>query len=337
MKYPYTSMLIKKLAPEVNAYVELEPEFQFAGEIVFPNGRKHLFRNTELNINLAGSGAIAKDKGYTSYILSKYGIKVPKGQTFFSERLLPNLDSGKQRDVESACKYAQDIGYPVFVKPNDLSQGTLVCKVHNDQELRAVAKMIFEKTNVMLVQEVCVGKDYRIVVLGNEIISAYERLPLMITGDGISTVESLILQKKSGLVDLGRPNAEIQIEDFRIWSKLKSLNLSGESVIPEGNKLNLLDNANLSTGGDAVDVTDTLHQSYFDLAIKTAKIMGLQFCGVDIMCPDAEDALSETHWIIEVNGAPGLDNYAAIGSKQNDRVEKLYVKVLEFIGQNIAI
>jgi D-alanine-D-alanine ligase-like ATP-grasp enzyme len=65
--------------------------------------------------------------------------------------------------------------------------------------------------------------------------------------------------------------------------------------------------------------------------------MGLQFCGVDIMCPDAEQVLSETHWIIEVNGAPRLDNYAAIGVKQNDRVEKLYVKVLEFIGQNIAV
>ncbi len=334
MKYPYTSKLIESLAPEINARVELEPEFQFAGEIIFSNGRKHLFRNTDLNINLAGAGGIAKDKGYTSYLLTKYGFRVPRGQTFFSERLLPNLDIDKRRDIESACKYGYEMGYPVIVKPNNLSQGALVCKVHNDDDLRSVAEMIFERTNVMLVQELCIGKDYRIVVLGDEIISAYQRLPLTVTGDGKSTIESLILQKQSKFPDLGRPNAEIRPEDFRIWAKLEYLGLTRDSVLSKGESLILLDNANLSTGGDAIDVTDTLHYSYADLAIKIAKTMGLRLCGVDIMCPNAEEALSENYWVIEVNGAPGLDNYAAIGDDQTERVKTLYRKVLKFLEQN---
>jgi D-alanine-D-alanine ligase-like ATP-grasp enzyme len=335
MKYPTTSILIKQLALEIQAHVELEPEFEFAGEIIFSNGKRHLFKNNELNINLAGSGAIAKDKGYTAYILKKYGFTVPKGQTFFSEYLLPNLSKDKQRNMESACRYSKEIGYPVIVKPNDLSQGILVCKVHNDKELLAIAKKIFERTNVMLVQEVCVGKDYRIVVLGNEIISAYERLPLTVIGDGISTIESLISQKKSCLPNLGRPNAEIQPEDFRIWSKLEYLGLRKNSILPNGEKITLLDNANLSTGGDAIDVTDTLHSSYANLAVKVSKIMGLHLCGVDIMCQNAEVNIDK-YWIIEVNNIPGLDNYAAIGDKQNERVKNLYRKVLKFIEVSIA-
>ncbi len=336
MKYPNTSILIKQLALEINAQVELEPEFGFAGEITFSNGKRHLFKNNELNINLAGSGAIAKDKGYTAYMLKKHGFIVPRGQTFFSKHLLPNLSNDKQRDIESACMYAEEMGYPVIVKPNDLSQGILVCKVYNRKELVTAAEKIFEKTNVMLVQEVCVGKDYRIVVLGNEIISAYERLPLTIIGDGESTIETLILNKKSYLPDLGRPNAEIQPEDFRIWSKLKYLSLSKNSVLPNRKEITLLDNANLSTGGDAIDITETLHSSCADLAIKASKIMGLHLCGVDIMCKNAEESISDKYWIIEVNNIPGLDNYAAIGDKQSERVKNLYRKVLKFIEISIT-
>ena len=337
MKYPYTSKLIEQIAPEINARVELEPEFQFAGEIIFSNGKRHLFRNTDLNINFAAAVAIAKDKGYTSYLLKKYGFRVPRGQTFFSESLLPNLyDLHKRRDLESACKYADEIGYPVIVKPNNLSQGTLVCKVHNDDELRAIGKMIFERTNVMLVQEVCIGKDYRIVVLGDEIISAYQRLPLTVTGDGESTIESLLLQKQSKFTDLSRPNAEIKLEDFRIWAKLEYSGLGRDSVLSNGESLILLDNANLSTGGDAIDVTDTLHHSYAELAINIAKTMGLGLSGVDIICPNAEEALSDNYWVIEVNGSPGLDNYAAIGDKQAERVKSLYKKALQFLEQSSA-
>lgn len=37
------------------------------------------------------------------------------------------------------------------------------------------------------------------------------------------------------------------------------------------------------------------------------------------------------YWIIEINAAPGIDNYAAGGMEQERIVEKLYLKVLEAI------
>jgi hypothetical protein len=54
------------MAPEMGIQVELEADFCFAGELVFPNGKRHLFRNTNFNVDPAGSTEIAKDKNYTN-------------------------------------------------------------------------------------------------------------------------------------------------------------------------------------------------------------------------------------------------------------------------------
>ena len=55
--------------------------------------------------------------------------------------------------------------------------------------------------------------------------------------------------------------------------------------------------------------------------------MCLKLCGVDILTPDITKPLNDYN-IIEINAAPGLDNYAFIGKKQNKRVDDLYLKIL---------
>jgi D-alanine-D-alanine ligase-like ATP-grasp enzyme len=58
-------------------------------------------------------------------------------------------------------------------------------------------------------------------------------------------------------------------------------------------------------------VSDVLHSDFKELAIKVTKDMGLLLCGVDFMTQDICKPLSENpdYIIIELNGAPGLDNY----------------------------
>jgi D-alanine-D-alanine ligase-like ATP-grasp enzyme len=276
---------------------------------------------------------IAKDKSYTSYFLAKHGFRVPVGRTFFSARLLPNLAPAKRRGLEEACAYAKERGYPIIAKPNNLSQGKLVSKVCTENELRSVAAAIFEETEVLLIENVCAGRDYRIVVLGEDVVSAYERIPLTVVGDGVSSIEQLVLQKRDRLPALGRPNAEIQPEDPRIWATVRRLGYDRTSILPKGKSLTLLDNANLSTGGEAIDITGTLHPSYRQLALEVSRVMGLRLSGVDIMCPDAERPVGE-YTVIEVNGAPGLDNYAALGAEQDERVKDLYREVLKYLEVN---
>ena len=333
MREPFVPRLLARIADKAGVRVELEPEFEFAGRIIFPDGNFHVFRAGNLNINRAGSVAIAEDKNYTSYFLRKAGLKVPRELSFFSEFLAQNLAPQKRRSPKDASEFAAAIGYPVIVKPNDGSLGAFVVKAHRPEDILSAAERIFTKHHVALVQEFRSGNDYRIVVLGDEIISAYQRIPLQVVGDGRSAIDDLIFRKKDGLSALGRPNTEIDPSDVRIDAVLARHGLNRTSILPDGSVQLLLDNANLSAGGDAIDITSHLHPSFAEIAVKATHALGLSLCGVDVVCGDAAKPASD-YAILELNAAPGLANYASVGDDQSRRVDGMYLRIVEFLKKN---
>src|SRR3989344_394172 len=314
--------LLKKLAPRLGAKIVVEPEWGVVVQITFPgragkSGRKSYFRYNTLDLNPVGASDVAKDKGFATYFMRRMGYPTVPGRAFFSDRWAKAI--GSKDDMKAALRYAWHRGFPLIVKPNSGSQGKNVSVVHNAREMRAALKEIFLDDRVALVQKLVKGRDYRIVGLDNEIISAYERIPLNVIGDGKSTIAQLL--KK----------------DQQIF---------------------LLDNANLSSGGDAVDVTHTMHPSFKKIAIKLTKDMGLRLCGVDIMVDgtisekpkkpalspqlasnprrrkhDAEASSGAGYWILEVNAAPGLDHYVKTGKAQQKTVEEMYLKVLKSLAK----
>ncbi|GAB7208217.1 hypothetical protein OS31_47030 [Dickeya oryzae] len=160
-------------------------------------------------------------------------------------------------------------------------------------------------------------------------ISAYERFPLAVSGDGTRTIQQLLADAQQALSLHGRPNSEINSDDPRIDLKLTQLGLQRETVLPFGQKIFLLDNANLSTGGTSSDITSNIHDSFAALAINATASLGLRVAGVDIICRNlCQDAAAQQWNIIEINAAPGLDNYAASGYEQRERVKDLYRRIL---------
>lgn len=324
----FVSQTIRRLARKIGAQVIIEPEYGFVGCIVFKNGARSYFRGARLDINPQGAAAIAQDKAYTSFFLDRLGYSTPKGQTFFSDELCHLLSVG--RNLQEGYQFARSMGLPVIVKPNDLAQGKLVAKVHNKREYLSVARRILRETQVLLVQRVHHGRDYRVVVLDDEIVAAYERVPLSVLGDGSSTISELLENRRQNLVKRNR-KLRIDLDDVRVNRRLRRKNLSPRAVLPSGTKLFLLDNANLSEGGEAVDFTKSIHPSYRALAVEVTKAMGLRFCGVDILTGDLGQPLNNeqrNYVILETNASPGLENYAAIGTKQARRVDELYLDIL---------
>jgi D-alanine-D-alanine ligase-like ATP-grasp enzyme len=215
----------------------------------------------------------------------------------------------------------------VIVKPNSGSQGSNVSLAHSKKEFYQSLCAVFKHDRVALVQEKIAGRDYRIVVLDDKIISAYERVPLSVVGDGHSTVIFLLRQKQRDFWASSR-DTKLNLDDPRILRKLRLQGLSKRSVLPKGVRIFLLDNANLSNGGDAIEVQN-LHPSVKKLAIKLTKDMGLRLCGVDLMTNQNLDKSLGKFWILEVNAAPGLDHYARTGKAQQKIVEAMYLKVLK--------
>lgn len=323
MKTPFVISIIQKVAAQIGAVVVVDPECKYSGHISFKNGNQTFFSRTKFNLNGFGSSNIAKDKGSSSFFLKHFGYQVPEGKTFFNENLCSKIAT--LRDIDEGFSYAKYLGFPVIVKPLNLSEGKLVAKVYNKREYYQVAKKILQITTGFIVERFHIGNDYRILVLDHEVIAAYQRIPLFIVGDGKSTILELLQQKQQALMKIGRKI--IDIADFRIKRKLQRQKLTFSSILPQDKIIYLLDNANLSTGGEAIDVSENIHPDFEKLAIHVTKDMGLRLAGVDVITTDITKPM-EDYTIIEVNSAPGLSNYASIGEAQIQRVEKIYFKII---------
>jgi D-alanine-D-alanine ligase-like ATP-grasp enzyme len=317
--------LLKKLGREIGARVLIEPEWGVVGQITFAGGRKSYFRYNTLDLNPVGASDIAKDKDYAAFFMKKMGYPVPIGRAFASPTWAAAI--GSKKSNTAALQYAKRVGYPVVVKPNSGSQGFGVAVVHSEEELRRALSYVFKSDKVALVQKPVRGRDYRIVVLDGKIISAYERIPLSVAGDGATSIAGLLKKKQRQFVSEKR-DTWIALDDPRIRAKLKMQGLRISSVPPRGVTIYLLDNANLSTGGDAIDVTNQLHSGYAKIAAQLTRDMGLRLCGVDIMTADITTT-PKKYCVLEINAGPGLDHYVRTGAAQKKIVEDMYRMVLK--------
>lgn len=321
--------MLQKIAPRIGAKIVLEPEWGIVGQITFKSGRHSYFRYNTVDLNSLGASEIAKDKDYANFFMKLMGYPVvPGSKTFFSDRWSKAI--GSPRNIDAAYRYAKGLGLPVVVKPNSGSQGVGVAFVRNKHEFYRAMRAVFEIDRVALVQEPVHGKDYRIVVLDKKVISAYERIPLSIVGDGKSTILSLLKKKQKEFVASSR-DTFIKLNDPRMAEKLKRQKLNFSSVPVKGERVFLLDNANLSSGGDSVDVTKKIHPEFGKIAVKLTKDMGLRLCGVDLMIDGdiSQKPVTYSYWVLEINSAPGLDHYARSGKVQEKIVENLYLEVLK--------
>jgi len=324
---PFLGILLKKIAPKIGAKVIVEPRWNVVGQITFKNGEKKYFRNSSLDLNPLGSSEISRDKDYANFFMARMGYPIiPQSRTFYSTDWAKIISS--PNNIDGAYNYAKKIGLPVIVKPNSGSQGSGVALIHDKKQFYRAMKLIFKQDKVALVQKPVYGRDYRVVVLDNKIISAYERIALNIIGDGVSTIKDLLEKKQKQFISNGR-DTKIKTTDPRITEKLKNQRLNLFSIPIKNKQIFLLDNANLSTGGDSLDVTNTIHPEFCRIAIKLTKDMGLRLCGVDLIINGDINHAPKKYWILEINSAPGLDHYVKMGQAQKKIVENLYLQVLK--------
>lgn len=313
------------------AEIDVEPEYGYAARLLYRSGDVRLLRGTTLDVNPAGAAEIARDKGYTNYFLGRLGYRVPLGETFllghYVELIHRNLGryrAARYRLAEDAPAYVRDVvGYPCYVKPNHGSQGRGVSRCAAEDEVRAALRHLDDQRScVALVEAEVPLPDYRVVVLREDVIACYGRIPLRVVGDGRASVRELLEHEQARQEAMGRGTV-IDREDPRIRARLGARNLDLDSVMPSGAAHQIYDISNLSAGGDAQDRLEELHPHWRELCIRLTRQMGLQLCGVDLACADLTDPTA-AYAILEINPAPGLDHFAALGPRQAAVVRNLY-------------
>ena len=250
----------------------------------------------ETSATSAIAESIAQDKELTKNLLHAAGVSVPHGVVVTS--------------ADEAWRAAQAIGGPIVLKPKDGNQGKgVVANIRSEEQVRAG----FEATQVYgsetIVERYLPGQDYRLLVVGNQLVAAARREPAQVIGDGVHTIEQLIaLENKNPLRGNGHATALTKIRlDAIAIATLAAINLDIAYVPKMGERILLRNNANLSTGGTATDVTDDVHPDVAASAVAAAQMIGLDIAGVDILCEAIYKPLEpQGGGIVEVNAAPGL-------------------------------
>jgi cyanophycin synthetase len=240
--------------------------------------------------------SIAQDKELTKNLLHAAGVAVPFGRPV--------------KDADDAWAAAQEIGLPVVVKPRDGNQGKgISVNLTGEEQIKKAFTLAEEFRDDILVEKYLPGHDYRLLVIGDKLIAAARRDPPLVTGDGVHTVRQLVeLVNKDPRRSDGHATSLTKIRfDEIALARLAQQGLDADSVPPRGSRVILRNNANLSTGGTATDVTDDVHPELAACAVAAAQTVGLDICGIDVVCDTMLKPLEDQGGgIVEVNAAPGL-------------------------------
>ena len=240
--------------------------------------------------------AIAQDKDLTKMLLDAAGVPVPQGQVVSRE--------------EDAWTVANKIGLPVVLKPRDGNQGKGVAvNIETRAQLNAAFAVASEISSDVIVEQYIPGHDFRMLVIGNKLIAAARRDPPQVIGDGTHSIRQLVdLVNADPLRGDGHatPLTKIKFDEIAL-ATLATQKLTADSVPEKGKRILLRNNANLSTGGSATDVTDEVHPELAARMVTAAQMVGLDIAGVDLVAETIIKPMEEQRaGIVEINAAPGL-------------------------------
>ncbi|MCM8593904.1 cyanophycin synthetase [Accumulibacter sp.] len=258
--------------------------------------RQRRIQAAETDRTSALAESIAQDKELSKILLHAAGVPVPIGRPVLS--------------AEDAWAAACEIGCPVVVKPQDGNQGKGVAvNLSTREEIEAAYALAFEVSDEVLVERYLPGHDYRLLVVGDKLIAAARRDPPLVVGDGVHSIRQLVERVNSD-PRRGEGHAtsltRIRLDEVAL-ARLANAGLTPDSVPARGQRVVLRNNANLSTGGTATDVTDDVHPEFAAAAVAAAQTIGLDIAGVDVVCDSVLRPLeAQGGGIVEINAAPGL-------------------------------
>lgn len=268
------------------------------------------------------SPLIMENKEVTKIILRENGINVPQGISI-------------RNAAEMEGRFASFAKKDIVVKPKstNFGEGVVVLKhPYEESDLKKAVMMAFTFDHSVMIEEFIAGREYRFLVIGDEVAAILHRVPANVTGDGVQTIESLVNKKNENplrgkgyvtpleKITLGQIEREYLAYHGRSFGSVPGV---GETVF-------LRENSNISTGGDSIDFTDEVHEEYKEIAVRAAKAVGARICGADIIIRDTNEIpRPDNYSVIELNFNPALHIHDFPYMGRNRYVER---KVLNLLG-----
>ncbi|MEQ8198786.1 MAG: bifunctional glutamate--cysteine ligase GshA/glutathione synthetase GshB, partial [Clostridiaceae bacterium] len=242
---------------------------------------------------------IMENKVVTKAVLKENNIVVPEGERY------DNIEEAKEA-------FSVFRGKKIVIKPKSTNFGTGISIFKNEfteEDYGRALEIAFGYDNTVLVEEFISGKEYRFLVIDNEVVGILHRVPANVKGDGVRNITELVKEKNNHpLRGKGYKTPLEKISLGEIEEMFLKVQGKDFAYIPKDREIVYLrENSNISTGGDSIDYTDEIHESYKVMAVKAAKAAGAVICGVDMMIKDINEPLESSNYgIIELNFNPAI-------------------------------
>ncbi len=274
---------------------------------------------TKTSLESYSAFILLQDKEATKSILKEQGISVPEGGCFC--------------DIDEAARFFSDFDAErIVIKPATREFGlgiSILDRSAPESVVREALKESLSYSPKAIVEEFIKGSEMRFLVVGAEVAGVCQRVPANVVGDGVHSIAQLVeIKNRDPRRGTGHrtPLERIQLEPTEL-SVLKKQGLNVDHVTDSGETIFLRENSNISTGGDSIDTTDTVHPSYKALACQAAKKLGALICGVDIILPEPEKPGAGC--VLELNFNPVLYIHDYPYSGINRQVAKKVLDALD--------
>ncbi|WP_299616062.1 acetate--CoA ligase family protein [Pelagibius sp.] len=243
----------------------------------------------------------------TDFTSVKFSVNKWASAKLLCDAGLPGPQNRLVLNENQAVAAAEALGYPVVVKPNRSDYGIGVhVKLQNAEEVRTAFQLCSLHGEV-LVERFVEGDNHRLLVMYGTFVAAVRQHPAQVTGNGKDTLRALVEQVNATRTDeLTARLRKIVVDDDALRT-LKAQGYGLDDVPEAGAKVKLRFQSNLSVGGMPETISHQVHPDNRDLALRAARVMGLEVAGIDFVIPDiARSWMDGGGGIVEINSTPGF-------------------------------
>ncbi len=279
--------LIKEICKEENIELNIY-QGNWLKELRKGNITKYIV-GYKFSLNNQGISLVVDDKGLF------YDVIKDKLPIIIHHVLFNNYDS------DEVLNLFHKYNNKVIVKGNIGTCGKEVYKITNEKRLFNIIDRLFEKQySISLCPYYDIDKEYRLIVLNNEVKLIYSKENPIIVGDGIKTIKELLLDFNSTYYSINQVNNPDYVPKL------------DEKIIIEY-RFNLSNGARVNK-----DIDIELKNRLIELAKRVVKETNLSFGSIDIIRTTNNELL-----IMEANSGVMMNNYLK-QTKDYETVKEIY-------------
>lgn len=296
-----STQLVIEHAIELGIAFEVLDEAEQFLKLTVGNHIEYIKKTNMTSLDTYIAPLIMENKTVTKKILKQAGFRVPSGEEFAT------VD-----DAMQMYNYFSESGF--VVKPKSTNFG-LGISIFQDGVSRAhfqeAVEIAFKQDTHVLIEEFIAGTEYRFYVLDGKVEGIILRVPANVIGDGVHTIAELVARKNEDPLrgtHYRKPLQRLVIGPIERLL-LKTQGYSEADIPVKEQRIYLRENSNVSTGGDSIDMTDEMDESYKQIAVEAVAALGAFVSGIDLMITNNRVPSTKTatnYGIIEANYNPAI-------------------------------